>query len=38
VKYEGVICKQKDEGKEKTERIVFSAMGENNQSVWGVKK
>ena len=38
VKYEGVICRQKDEGKEKTERIVFSAMGENNQSVWGVKK
>ena len=38
VKYEGVICKQPDESKNKTERIVFSAMGENNQSVWGVKR
>ena len=38
VKYEGVICNQPDESKNKTERIVFSAIGENNQSVWGVKR
>ena len=37
VKYEGVFCKQTEEitGKEK---IVFSAVGENNECIWGVKK
>lgn len=29
VTYEGIFCKQKDESKEKTEEIVFSAMGNN---------
>ena len=38
VTYEGVFCKQKDESAEKTEKLVFSAIGENNKSIWGVKK
>ena len=38
VTYEGVICKQKDESTEKTEKIVFSGIGNNNQCIWGVKK
>lgn len=37
VKYEGVFCIQKDET-DKKERLVFSAMGENNETIWGVKK
>ena len=37
VVYNGVFCKQKEEvtGEEK---IVFSAIGGNNSSVWGIKK
>ena len=35
--YEGVICKQADESKYKTERLVFSAVGSNNECIWGVK-
>lgn len=38
VTYEGVLCMQKDESAEKTEKLVFSAMGENNECIWGVKK
>lgn len=38
VTYEGVFCVQKDESAEKTEKLVFSAMGSNNECVWGVKK
>ena len=36
--YEGVICTQKDESKDNTERLVFSAIGSNNECVWGVKR
>lgn len=36
--YSGVICIQKDESKDKTERLVFSAVGNNNECLWGVKK
>lgn len=36
--YEGVFCKQKDESAEKTEKLVFSAIGNNNECIWGVKK
>ncbi len=38
VTYEGVFCVQKDESAEKTERIVFSAIGVNNECIWGAKK
>lgn len=38
VTYEGVLCIQKDESAEKTEKLVFSAMGNNNECIWGVKK
>ncbi len=38
VEYKGIFCKQKDESKNKTEKLVFSAIGENNQCIWGVKK
>lgn len=37
VTYEGVFCIQKDET-DKTEKLVFSAMGNNNECIWGVKK
>ena len=37
VKYEGVFCKQTEENTGK-EKIVFSAVGENNECIWGVKK
>lgn len=36
--YEGVICLQKDESEQKSEKLVFSAVGSNNESVWGVKR
>ena len=36
-KYEGVICKQTEENSG-LEKIVFSAIGENNECIWGVKK
>lgn len=36
--YEGVLCLQKDESKENTQRLVFSAVGSNNECVWAVKK
>ena len=35
--YEGVFCRQKEENTGR-ETIVFSAVGENNECVWGVKK
>ena len=35
--YEGVFCIQKDESTKKTEKLVFSAMGGNNECIWGVK-
>lgn len=37
IKYEGVFCRQTEEvtGEDK---IVFSAVGENNECIWGVKK
>lgn len=35
--YNGIICIQKDESENKTEKIVFSAMGVN-EALWGVKK
>lgn len=37
VKYEGIFCVQKDEA-DKSEKLVFSAIGENNECIWGVKK
>lgn len=37
VTYEGVFCVQKDESEEKTEKLVFSAIGNNNECIWGVK-
>lgn len=37
VTYEGVFCKQSDESNEKTEKTVFSAIGNNNECIWGVK-
>lgn len=36
--YEGVFCIQKDESSAKTEKLVFSAIGSNNECVWGVKE
>lgn len=36
--YEGVFCIQKDESSNKTEKLVFSAVGSNNECIWGVKK
>ncbi len=36
--YEGVFCMQKDESKSGKERLVFSAVGSNNECIWGVKK
>ncbi len=38
VTYEGVFCVQKNESKDKTEKLVFSAVGDNNECIWGVKK
>ena len=38
VTYEGVFCKQPDESRERAEKIVFSAMGNNNECLWGVKR
>lgn len=38
VAYEGVICIQKDESKAKAEKFVFSAVGSNNECIWGVKQ
>lgn len=35
--YEGIICTQQDESKDKAERLVFSALGSNNECIWGVK-
>lgn len=37
VTYEGVFCVQKDESAEKTEKLVFSAIGNNNECIWGIK-
>ncbi|MBQ7862398.1 MAG: glycoside hydrolase family 43 protein [Clostridia bacterium] len=36
--YKGVICLQKDESENETERLVFTALGSNNECVWAVKK
>ena len=36
--YNGVICIQKDESKEENEKLVFTALGSNNECVWAVKK
>ena len=36
--YEGVICTQYDESKNNTPRLVFSAIGSNNECIWGVKR
>ena len=36
--YQGVICTQKDESESKAQRLVFSAIGSNNECLWGVKK
>ncbi len=38
VMYDGVYCLQNDESAEKTEKVVFSAIGSNNECIWGVKK
>lgn len=38
VTYEGAFCVQKDESEAKTEKLVFSAVGNNNECIWGVKK
>ena len=36
--YEGVICIQNDESKNNTPKLVFSAVGESNECIWGVKR
>ena len=36
--YEGVICTQYDESKNNTPKLVFSAVGSNNECIWGVKR
>ena len=36
--YEGVICTQYDESKNNTPKLVFSAVGENNECIWGAKQ
>lgn len=38
VTFEGVFCKQKNENPKKTETLVFSAAGNNNECIWGIKK
>ena len=38
VTYEGVICTQYDESKNNTPKLVFSAVGEGNECIWGVKR
>ena len=38
VEYKGVLDIQKDETKEHNERIVFSLVGSNNETLWGVKQ
>lgn len=38
VSYKGVLCVQKDESKSEAEKLVFSAVGNNNESIWAVKK
>lgn len=38
ITYEGVVTRQQDETKNKTNKVVFSAIGENNASIWGVQK
>ncbi len=38
IEYEGIFCKQNDESAYKTEKLVFSAMGNNNECIWGVKR
>ena len=35
--YEGVICTQQDESNDKAQRLIFSALGSNNECIWGVK-
>ncbi len=36
--FKGVFCRQSDESQERTERMVFTAAGDNNSCIWGVKK
>lgn len=36
--YNGVFCIQKDESTDARETVVFSAVGGNNECIWGVKK
>lgn len=36
--YKGVITKQLNEENNPQEKIVFSAIGDNNESIWGVKR
>lgn len=38
VKYEGVLCRQKDESAQEKEVLVFSAISETNETIWGVHK
>ena len=38
VEYNGVLNIQKDESKEHREKIVFSLVGNNNETLWGVKQ
>ena len=38
ITYEGVICTQYDESKNNTPKLVFSAVGSNNECIWGVKR
>ena len=38
IEYKGVLDIQKDESKEHKERIVFSLVGNNNETLWGVKQ
>jgi arabinan endo-1,5-alpha-L-arabinosidase len=38
ITYEGIICTQYNESKNNTPKLVFSAVGSNNECIWGVKK
>ena len=37
VTYKGIFYKQRDESAAKTERMTFSLIGKNNESIWGSK-
>ena len=38
IEYKGTLYIQRDESKTHEERIVFSLVGNNNETLWGVKQ